>query len=148
MCQATTRCTSLVALLTGSTKLPEVSFAFDSKVTCLVFVSEELLVVGTDDGALVWIRTAARAVTRRESLPSRVRDVALLSATSVVAVTSTGHVAVYEEGKSEPSATVNLDDRLTCVATTPLPPPLAEHAAADTAAEPKTKKSKGARATK
>jgi WD40 repeat protein len=90
-------------------KAPIVSFAFDSKVTCCLCAAEGVVLAGTDDGAVVWLSVAERRIVRRETLPGRVRQVALFGE-SIVAITTAGHVTVLG-GKS-----VSLSDRLTCLA--------------------------------
>ena len=95
--------------VTDAAKTPVFSVAFDWKVTCSLFAAEDTLLVGTDDGAVVWVDAARRTVARREALAGRVRQVGLLG-DSVVAITSSGQVAVLG-GKS-----INLADRLTCMA--------------------------------
>jgi hypothetical protein len=96
----------------GSTKLAMKSVGFESRLTAFAWVTEDVIVLGNEEGLLVWISLAEEKVVRQEQLDSRVKDLTVMGGQSVCAATSAGILKVFEK---ESAFQINLDDRLTCI---------------------------------
>ena len=118
----------------GSTKLPVKSIALESRLTCFCWVDEDVVVLGSEEGAITWVSLAAEAIARQELLGSRIKDLSYLDG-AACAATSSGRVVLFRGDKP---LEIDLDDRLTCLATVDN----AEHG------EPKVKPSKKKKAKK
>ena len=126
----------------ASTKAAIKSVAVDDKVSSSCWSSDDdVVVIGTEKGMIVWYSMKKNAVVRKEMAKTRVKDL-IAYGNAICAVDSVGNVYLFDQEKDQVSS-IFLDDRLTCVAaSTGQPIHEKKEENEKKAKEPKTKKTK------